>query len=251
METSRRSRDFYRVVRFGKSPTPRQLKLKRFFALNDPQVPGLKEACLRLMGPQGWTLREGTSGPTVKGLRQILSIQKVFADAETAHAVGRELASIFAPRPRPQGNAAARTWHVTAPGGQQYTVTNLLHWCRQNEKLFLGCDTPGQLTQSGLQLADRVYAGLRDPRQRFWKGWTAVKISPEVQRPTALSREALEEEIFRLAKELRFHHHAGQDFAKFQTHGAEYCFRLDFRLQKISLKIEPVPFHEHQNPEGE
>lgn len=232
MNPLRKARDFYRVVRFGKSPTPRHLKLKRFFALDDPQVPLLKEACLRLMGPQGWTLREGTSGPTVKGLRQILSIQKVFADTETAHAVGRELALLFAPRSRPQGNAAARIWHVTAPGGQQHTVTNLLHWCRQNEKLFLGSDTPGQLTQSGLQLADRVYAGLRDPRQRFWKGWTAVKISPEVQKPVALSREALEEELFRLAKELRFHHHAGRDFAIFESHGPEHVWRLDFRLQK-------------------
>jgi len=107
----------------------------------------------------------------------MLYVQKVFPTHEEAVKAGNALLGMLNQRLRPATHKLAKQWMVLGPEGQTYTVKNLLHFCRANAELFKPYDTPGPLVQSGLQLADRVYAGLRDPRQRFWKGWKAIKQS--------------------------------------------------------------------------
>lgn len=151
-----------------------RLCLKRHFALDDPQVPAIRDLCAETLGERGWSLREESSTPDAA--RMVLHVQKVFQTAEEAEEAGMAIVRALDRRTRQRGHGLAARWQVTAPDGQVFEVENLLHWCRANESSFLPHEPPGALVQSAARLADRVYQGLRDPRQRAWRGWSAVKL---------------------------------------------------------------------------
>lgn len=151
-----------------------RLCMKRHFSLSDPEIPSVQETCKALLGDKGWTFKDEQVTET-GAFRKVLYVQKVFKLREDAVSAGKLLLETMKPRERPSGHAKARSWIVTAPDGGMFRVKNLLHWCRQNSQKFEPSDTPGALVQSGLTLADRVYAGLRDPRQRAWRGWSCIK----------------------------------------------------------------------------
>lgn len=153
-----------------------RLCMKRFFALHDPQLEFVRATCVGLFGKRGWVLRPEKSGKNTSP-RMMLYIQKAFPTHEAAVNAGNAFLAMLGERQRPASHKLAKQWLILGPEGQTHTVKNLLHFCRANPELFKPYDSPGALVQSGLQLADRVYAGLRDPRQRFWKGWKATKMS--------------------------------------------------------------------------